>query len=73
MSKYIEDASSLPVTWQKSRRSGNAGSCVEVATAGADAVFMRDSKNPTGPALAFNREEWTAWLLGAKDGEFDGI
>ncbi len=72
MSKYIEDASSLPLTWLKSRRSGNAGSCVEIASAGP-AVFIRDSKNPTGPALVFTREEWDAALGGAKDGEFDNI
>jgi len=72
VSKHIEDASTLPVAWQKSKRSGNANNCVEIASIG-DAVFIRDSKNPAGPALAFTREEWVAALLGAKDGEFDAI
>jgi len=35
-------------TWRKSSRSGgNNGACVELANHGA----IRDSKNPTGPAL----------------------
>lgn len=74
MSKYIENASTLPVAWQKGKRSTNQDSCVEVASLGdGTAVFIRDSKNPAGPALAFTREEWSAYLLGAKDGEFDNI
>jgi len=32
---------------------------------------MRDSKNPGGPVLAFTPEEWEAFTLGVKDGEFD--
>jgi hypothetical protein len=32
---------------------------------------VRDSKNPTGPALIFTPGEWDAFLAGAKDGEFD--
>jgi hypothetical protein len=32
---------------------------------------VRDSKDPTGPILRFTREEWAAFLGGAKEGEFD--
>jgi hypothetical protein len=58
--------------WKKSSRSnGNGGSnCVEVAQLGA-AVAVRDSKNPTGPALVFTRPEWVAFVGGVRDGEFD--
>jgi hypothetical protein len=40
------------VEWRKSSRSNNGGDgdCVEVAFAGP-AAAIRDSKNPTGPAL----------------------
>ena len=72
MSKHIEDASTLDIEWRKGKRSGNTDNCVEIGSIG-DAVFIRDSKNPAGPALAFTREEWVAALLGAKDGEFDAI
>jgi hypothetical protein len=71
-SKYVKDASVLPVTWLKGSASQGNDQCVEIGSAG-DAVFIRDSKNPAGPALAFTRAEWIAALLGAKDGEFDGI
>jgi Domain of unknown function (DUF397) len=57
--------------WRKSSRSGpNCDNCVEVAFAG-DAVGVRDSKNPAGPALIFTLGEWDAFLGGARDGEFD--
>ncbi|MBX6391140.1 MAG: DUF397 domain-containing protein [Frankia sp.] len=45
-------------------------SCVEVAF-GPTGVFVRDSKDPDGPVLAFTQDEWTAFLLGAQAGEFE--
>lgn len=57
--------------WRKSRRSGDSGgNCVEVATNLPDVVAVRDSKDPTGPALIFTPAEWDAFLLGIKDGGF---
>jgi hypothetical protein len=59
-------------TWKKSSRSGdNGGNCVEVATNIPGVVAVRDSKNPTGPVLAFTPAEWKAFLGGIKNGEFD--
>lgn len=55
--------------WKKSTRSSGNGQCVEVADL-ADAVALRDSKDPTGPALLFRREGWTSFLAGAKHGQF---
>jgi hypothetical protein len=49
-----------------------AGSCVEVASSG-DGVAMRDSKDQGGPILRFTQDEWTAFLSGAKTGEFDHL
>ncbi|MEU4154872.1 DUF397 domain-containing protein [Actinoplanes sp. NPDC026670] len=40
------------LTWRTSRRS-SGGNCVEVADHGGS-VFVRDSKNPSGPILAFD-------------------
>jgi hypothetical protein len=60
--------------WHKSRQSNPSGNCVEVATGQAEYtgfVGVRDSKNPSGPALAFTPAEWQAFLEGAKDGQFD--
>lgn len=56
-------------SWKKSTRSSGNGQCVEVADL-ADAVALRDSKDPTGPTLVFRREDWTSFLAGAKYGHF---
>ena len=57
--------------WHKSTRSGpDSENCVEVAFVG-EAIAVRDSKDPDGPALIFTPAEWDAFVGGAKDGEFD--
>jgi hypothetical protein len=55
--------------WAKSSRSGNNGNCVEVAFLGEGRVALRDSKDPEGPVLRFNRGEWSAFVDGVVDGE----
>ncbi|MEU1522781.1 DUF397 domain-containing protein [Nocardia rhamnosiphila] len=57
--------------WFKSSRSQGGSDCVEAAHLDNGQVGVRDSKNPTGPALIFTPGEWDAFLAGAKDGEFD--
>ena len=54
--------------WRKSARSGGAQNCVEVAGNLPGAVGVRDSKNPGGPALAFTRREWAAFVRQVKAG-----
>jgi hypothetical protein len=57
--------------WLTSTRSGtDSDNCVEVAFVD-EAIAVRDSKNPGGPALVFTAAEWDAFVGGAKDGEFD--
>ncbi|WP_328397759.1 DUF397 domain-containing protein [Nocardia sp. NBC_00416] len=48
-------------SWFKSSYSQPSGDCVEVAHT-THAVGVRDSKNPTGPALVFAPAEWDAFL-----------
>jgi hypothetical protein len=60
-----------PTAWRKSSRSYSDG-CLEVAAAG-DAVALRDSTNPHTATLVMNRTEWTAFLAGAKGGDFDDL
>lgn len=56
--------------WFKSSRSGASKECVEVAFLD-DGVGVRDSKNPTGPALIFTPSEWFAFTAGLQRGRFD--
>lgn len=55
--------------WRKSSYSGSGNNCVEVADNLPNIVAVRDSKNPTGPALIFTPEEWNSFLAGVKSGE----
>lgn len=57
--------------WFKSSRSQGGSECVEAAHLGGGHVGVRDSKNPTGPALVFTPDEWDAFLAGTKGGGFD--
>jgi hypothetical protein len=62
------------VTWQKSGRSNPSGNCVELATLpGGAQVAMRNSRDPEGPALIYTAAEITAFVQGAKDGDFDHL
>jgi len=70
--RSMADAGLKAAVWKKSSRSnGNGGNnCVEVAQLDT-AIAVRDSKDPSGPALIFNSASWTEFLNSAKDGEFD--
>ncbi|TDC64903.1 DUF397 domain-containing protein [Micromonospora sp. KC207] len=49
--------------WRTSSRSnGTGGNCVEVAGNLPGVVVVRDSKNRTGPVLAFAPAAWRAFL-----------
>ncbi|BDH04923.1 DUF397 domain-containing protein [Streptomyces seoulensis] len=45
--------------------------CVEVALLPNGGRALRDSKHPNGPVHLFDEAEWSAFLAGAKAGEFD--
>ncbi|WP_083459473.1 DUF397 domain-containing protein [Jiangella muralis] len=65
-------ASDIPAArWRKSTRSGAQGNCVEVAPLPTGAVAVRNSRHPDGPALVFTHDEMTAFVDGAKAGEFE--
>ncbi|MGH3720544.1 MAG: DUF397 domain-containing protein [Pseudonocardiaceae bacterium] len=59
-------------SWQKSSASGDQNNidCAEV-TRTHEYVWVRDSKNPLGPALGFTREGWVVFLDGVRRDEFD--
>ncbi|NNH73126.1 DUF397 domain-containing protein [Nocardia uniformis] len=56
--------------WFKSDHSSAGKECVEVAFLDAGMVGVRDSKNPSGPALVFTPGEWDAFAAGMQAGEF---
>ena len=57
--------------WRKSSYSNPSGNCVETAQLPAGEVAVRNSRFPDGPALIFTPAEWEAFVLGARDGDFD--
>ncbi|WP_280467120.1 DUF397 domain-containing protein [Nocardia cyriacigeorgica] len=58
--------------WFKSSRSTGSQECVEVAHVDAG-VGVRDSKNPTGPALVFTTAEWAGFTAALRRGEFGTV
>lgn len=50
-------------TWRKSSYSdGGDNNCVEVSDTFPALVPVRDSKTPTGPALVFGADAWSAFV-----------
>jgi hypothetical protein len=61
------------LTWIKATASSDQGACVELAAAPRGWVALRDSKNPDATPFMFTPQEMTAFLAGAKGGEFDHL
>ena len=60
------------LTWRTSSySSGQGGNCVEIANLPKGCRAVRDSKNPTGPALRFTAAAWSAFATAIRAGEFD--
>ncbi|MDG9683886.1 DUF397 domain-containing protein [Streptomyces sp. DH18] len=58
------------VTWRKSSYSNqDGGACVEVADGFTAVVPVRDSKNPSGPALTFAASGWSSFVSAVRNGE----
>ena len=53
--------------WRRSSHSGTDTNCVEVAEF-SHLVAVRDSKNPTGPALTFSPAAWASFVTTLKQG-----
>jgi Domain of unknown function (DUF397) len=66
-------AGSIEGSWVKASASNANGQCVEIAALGGGQVAVRNSTDPSGPALIFTPQEFSAFLDGARHGEFDGL
>ncbi|MCB5911391.1 DUF397 domain-containing protein [Streptomyces pinistramenti] len=62
--------------WFKSSYSNNGGACIEVAAnlvASRGVVPVRDSKDPSGPELAFPAGSFSSFVAGVKDGQLGTV
>jgi Domain of unknown function (DUF397) len=57
--------------WVKSSHSYANGNCVEIAALPNGAIGLRDSKNADGPFLCLTYEQWSGFLGGIRNGDFD--
>ncbi|MEV0537063.1 DUF397 domain-containing protein [Kitasatospora sp. NPDC050463] len=75
MDKYKNGAPAggIATTWIKAQASNLNGQCVELGALTGGGVAMRNSTDPTGPALIFTDAEMRAFLTGACAGEFDHL
>ncbi|MGY0232711.1 DUF397 domain-containing protein [Longispora urticae] len=64
-------AEPLFVDWRKSRRSGDAQACVEVASNVEHHLLgVRDTKARSAGTLVFSGLDWQAFVAGVKAGSF---
>jgi len=62
-----------PTQWIKAQRSNGSGNCVEMRQCDG-LVQVRDTKDAgQGPVLGFTKAEFSAWLDGARKGEFEHL
>jgi hypothetical protein len=61
------------VVWRKSLSSNPSGNCVELARLPGGDIAVRNSRHPAGPALIYTTAEITAFIQGARDGDFDSM
>lgn len=53
-------------------RDCDGGNCVRVAPS-AGMIVIGDTKNPDGPVLSYTGAEWSAFVEGIRQGDFDDL
>jgi hypothetical protein len=66
----LSDLERRNLTWHKAQRSTYDGQCVEIASAVGN-IAIRDSKDPDGAILIYSSAEFSAFLDGVRNREFD--
>jgi hypothetical protein len=69
----------IDVSAQDWQRSGDGADAIEIALIGrsegsgteTEWVLMRVARDPSGPVLVYDRNEWECFLDGVRGGEFD--
>jgi hypothetical protein len=55
-------------SWRKSSYSNSSSNCVEVGQPGPE-IAVRDTRDRTGPALAFSQQGWREFTRRVRDGQ----
>jgi hypothetical protein len=58
--------------WRKSSACATHN-CVQVAATDDSMIAVRNSSDPDGAMVLYSPAEWRAFLIGAKNGEFDDL
>jgi len=56
-------------TWHRAGKCG-ANGCFEARAIGNE-VTVRSSRDPDGPSVTYDRDEWKTFVIAVKAGEFD--
>lgn len=56
--------------WFLPTRTSNGATCVETKFT-ANAVYVRNNLRPDAGTAQFTHDEWTAFVAGVKDGDYD--
>lgn len=67
----IYTLTSADLDWRRSRAC-EGGACIIVAR-DEDLVVFANSTDPGGPAYSYTMAEWRQFVVGVKQGDFDGI
>ena len=59
--------------WMESSVSFANGNCVEVTDLPGGEIGVRNRRDAAGPVLTFTPDEWQAFLVGVRSGEFDDL
>jgi Domain of unknown function (DUF397) len=76
VSRYVTPSDIPPsarasLAWRVARDC-DAGTCISVAPH-KGMIVIGDTKNPDGPVLSYNHDEWLAFVRGIRQGDFDDL